>query len=94
VGEIRKHQVQQARFVVLKSPDIPSMLIETAYISNPTEEQRLGVQAHRARLAGAIYQGVRDYFYANPPTGTRIAQLAAAGAPRAVLVTASGNAGT
>jgi N-acetylmuramoyl-L-alanine amidase len=93
VGEIRKHQVQQARFVVLKSPDIPSMLVETAYISNPTEEQRLRAQAHQAKLADAIHQGLRDYFYANPPAGTRVAQLALMAAPRAVLATAAGNPG-
>jgi len=81
-GEVRKHQVQQARFIVLKAPDIPSMLVETAYISNPQEEQRLRTHAHQTRLAAAIHQGVHDYFYANPPSGTRIAQLAAAGAPR------------
>ncbi len=85
VGEIRKPLVQQARFVVLKSPDIPSMLVETAYISNPTEEQRLRAQPHQARLAGAIHRGLHDYFYANPPTGTRIAQLAVAAAPRPPL---------
>lgn len=93
VGEIRKHQVQQARFVVLKSPDIPSMLVETAYISNPQEEQRLRAQTHQAKLAEAIHQGIREYFYANPPTGTRIEQLAAAGAARPVLATRSSGAG-
>jgi len=86
--EVRKHQVQQARFMVLKSPDIPSMLVETAYISNPQEEMRLRTPAQQARLAGAIHRGVHDYFYANPPMGTRIAQLAAADAQRAVLATA------
>jgi N-acetylmuramoyl-L-alanine amidase len=91
-GEVRKHEVQQARFVVLKSPDIPSMLVETAYISNPVEEQRLRTLTHQARLAAAIHQGVHDYFYANPPMGTRIAQLAAAASPRQVLATA-GNTG-
>jgi N-acetylmuramoyl-L-alanine amidase len=89
VGEIRKPQVQQARFMVLKSPDIPSMLVETAYISNPQEEMRLRGAAHQAKLAAAIYQGVRDYFYANPPAGTRIAQLAMAlPAARPVMATA------
>ncbi len=88
VGEVRKPLVQQARFVVLKSPDIPSMLVETAYISNPQEEQRLRGAAHQAKLAAAIHQGLRDYFYADPPAGTRIAQLAA-GAPRPVLATAA-----
>jgi N-acetylmuramoyl-L-alanine amidase len=102
-GEVRKHQVQEARFMVLKSPDIPSMLVETAYISNPQEEQRLRTVAQRAKLAAAIYRGVRDYFYANPPAGTRIAQLAGANtpggvrptpaAPREALATNNGGAG-
>jgi len=89
-GEVRKHQVQQARFMVLKSPDIPSMLVETAYISNPQEEMRLRTQTQQARLADAIRRGVHDYFYANPPMGTRVAELAAADPPRQVLATAGG----
>jgi len=92
VGEIRKPQVQEARFMVLKSPDIPSMLVETAYISNPAEEQRLRNPAHQAKLAGAIRQGVRAYFYSDPPAGTRIAQIARSAAPAAappVLATAN-----
>jgi len=92
VGEIRKPQVQQARFMVLKSPDIPSMLVETAYISNLQEERRLRGPQQQAKLAAAIHQGVRAYFYADPPSGTRIAELAAA-APRQVLVTAAHGAG-
>ena len=76
VGEIRKPLVQQARFVVLKSPDIPSMLVETAYISNPAG----GAATARAGPAGQARRrhppGIRDYFYADPPAGTRIAQLA------------------
>jgi N-acetylmuramoyl-L-alanine amidase len=93
VGEIRKPLVQQARFMVLKSPDIPSMLVETAYISNPREERRLRGAAQQAKLAGAIHQGLRAYFYADPPAGTRIAELAGSGTPRPVLVTAQGGAG-
>jgi len=77
VGEVRKPLVQQAGFMVLKSPDIPSMLIETAYISNPAEEQRLRAAGHQAKLAAAIHQGLRAYFYADPPAGSRIAQRAA-----------------
>ena len=91
VGEVRKPQVQQARFVVLKSPDIPSMLVETAYISNPQEELRLRAAAHQAKLAAAIHQGLHDYFYANPPAGTRIAQLAAGAAQRPVVAAAGGS---
>jgi N-acetylmuramoyl-L-alanine amidase len=93
VGEVRKPQVQQARFMVLKSPDIPSMLVETAYISNPQEELRLRGQAHQAKLAAAIHQGVHDYFYANPPAGTRVAQFAIGATPRTVLATAGGGSG-
>jgi N-acetylmuramoyl-L-alanine amidase len=87
VGEVRKPLVQQAGFMVLKSPDIPSMLIETAYISNPAEEQRLRDAAHQAKLAAAIHQGLKAYFYADPPAGSRIAQIAA-GAPSTAPPTA------
>jgi N-acetylmuramoyl-L-alanine amidase len=93
-GEVRKHEVQQARFMVLKSPDIPSMLVETAYISNPQEEQRLRTPMQQARLAAAIQHGVHDYFYANPPMGTRIAQLVSGSSARPVLTTAAGAGGT
>jgi N-acetylmuramoyl-L-alanine amidase len=93
-GEVRKHEVQQARFMVLKSPDIPSMLVETAYISNPQEEMRLRSPAHQAKLAAAIHRGVHDYFYANPPMGTRIAQLVQAGSARPVLATAAASGRT
>jgi N-acetylmuramoyl-L-alanine amidase len=79
VGEVRKPQVQQAGFVVLKSPDIPSMLVETAYISNPSEEKRLRTNAHQAKLAEAIFKGVHGYFEQNPPPGTRFAQIRRAG---------------
>jgi N-acetylmuramoyl-L-alanine amidase len=77
VGDLKKTDVQHASLIVLTSPDIPSMLIETAYISNPAEENRLRDPAHQSRLASAIHAGVRRYFYDNPPPGTRVAQLAA-----------------
>jgi N-acetylmuramoyl-L-alanine amidase len=103
VGEIRKPQVQQARFVVLKSPDMPSMLVETAYISNPQEELRLRGAVHQAKLAAAIHQGLRAFFYDDPPAGTRIAELAgaaagtgpaaSAGPARTVLATAQADSG-
>jgi N-acetylmuramoyl-L-alanine amidase len=92
VGEVRKPLVQQAGFMVLKSPDIPSMLVETAYISNPAEEQRLRGVAHQAKLAAAIHQGLRDYFYADPPAGSRIAQIAA-GAARPEVAAAEHDSG-
>ncbi|HXW75662.1 MAG TPA: N-acetylmuramoyl-L-alanine amidase [Steroidobacteraceae bacterium] len=74
VGEIRRREVQQAGFVVLKSPDMPSMLVETAYISNPTEERRLRSPEQQEHLAEAIASGVRSYFLQNPPDGTRFKQ--------------------
>ena len=81
VGLVRKSEVQQAGFVVLKSPDIPSMLVETAYISNPAEERRLRNPAQQAALADAIFTGLRSYFAGNPPAGTRFALARAARAP-------------
>lgn len=75
VAQVRKPKVQQAGFLVLKAPDIPSMLIETAYISNAADERRLGNAAHQEKLAGAITAGVRSYFTDHPPEGTRFASL-------------------
>lgn len=73
VGEVRKPRVQQAGFLVLKSPDIPSMLVETAFISNREDERKLSQPAHRAKLADAIYSGIALYFQGNAPDGTRLA---------------------
>ncbi len=73
IGEVRKPRVQQAGFVVLKSPDIPSMLVETAFISNREDERKLTQPAHRAKLANAIFAGIEQYFAGNAPDGTRLA---------------------
>lgn len=73
IGEVRKPRVQQAGFVVLKSPDIPSMLVETAFISNREDERKLSLPAHRAKLASAIFAGIEQYFQGNAPDGTRLA---------------------
>ena len=73
VGAIRKKVVQHAGFMVLKSPDLPSMLVETAYISNPGEEQNLRSSAYQERLARAIESGVVNYFQRHPPDGTNYA---------------------
>jgi N-acetylmuramoyl-L-alanine amidase len=73
LGEVRKPRVQQAGFVVLKSPDIPSMLVETAFISNREDERKLAQSAHRAKLANAIFAGIEQYFVGNAPDGTRLA---------------------
>jgi N-acetylmuramoyl-L-alanine amidase len=91
VGEVRKRAVQQAGFIVLKSPDIPSMLIETAYISNPGEERRLRDPRHQDKLATAIQSGLRGYFYENPPPGTRVAALVARTASTGTRAIAAGN---
>jgi N-acetylmuramoyl-L-alanine amidase len=72
LGRTHKSTVQQAGFVVLKSPDIPSILVETAFISNPTEESKLRSQAHQQALAQSMLQGVREYFGNYPPPGTRM----------------------
>ena len=72
--DVRKPRVQQAGLIVLKSPDIPSLLIETGYISNPGEESRLKSERHQARLADTIFTGLRGYFEVNPPPGTRLAR--------------------
>jgi N-acetylmuramoyl-L-alanine amidase len=74
VGAVRKREVQQAAFVVLKSPDIPSLLVETAYISNPAEERSLRTPAQQRRLAGAIFEGVQGYFKQFPPEGSAFAR--------------------
>lgn len=73
VGTVHRRRVQQAGLLVLKSPDVPSILIETNFISNPGEEKKLKSSAHQKRLASAILAGIRAYFYANPPPDTQIA---------------------
>jgi N-acetylmuramoyl-L-alanine amidase len=71
-GEVRKPRVQQAGFIVLMSPDIPSMLVETAFISNREDERKLSQPAHRAKLAEAIFAGIEQYFQGHAPEGTRL----------------------
>jgi len=78
VGPVHGSRVRHAGFVVLKSPDIPSMLVETAFISNATDERKLRDAAHQQRMAEAIHAGVRDFFYEKPPPGTKLAALVAA----------------
>lgn len=67
VGRLHKRHVEQAGFAVLKAPDIPSVLVETAFISNPEEEQRLRSDAYQEELADALMRGISRYFAANPP---------------------------
>jgi N-acetylmuramoyl-L-alanine amidase len=79
VGDVRKREVQHAAFVVLKSPDLPSMLVETAYISNPADERRLRSPAQQRRLAEAIFDGIADYFHQFPPQGSLFARTRTGG---------------
>lgn len=83
LGPTHRNYVERANFVVLRSPDVPSILVETAFITNPTEESRLSSPQHREKLADAILDGVRGYFRASPPPGTLFAQEISRGKPAA-----------
>jgi len=73
MGKTHKNHVERANFMVLKSPDVPSILVETAFISNPNEEKRLKDPAWQKKMAKTITHGIQDYFYLSPPPGTWIA---------------------
>lgn len=68
---LHKGKVEQASFAVLKAPDIPSILVETAFISNPQEEARLNDEGYQDRIAEAILKGIKEYFSKNPPVARR-----------------------
>lgn len=87
VGRVHKRRVEQAGFVVLKSPDVPSILVETAFISNPEEERKLKNRGHQNKLARALLKGVRTYFTRKPPPGTLLAMR---NAPKQAHVIRSG----
>ena len=67
INDLHKGSVEQAGFAVLKSPDIPSILVETAFISNPEEERKLSDDGYQDKLATAILGGIKRYFAKNPP---------------------------
>jgi N-acetylmuramoyl-L-alanine amidase len=67
VNTLHKANVEQASFAVLKAPDVPSILVETAFISNPQEEKRLNDEGYQDKLARAILEGVREYVAKHPP---------------------------
>ena len=69
VNDLHKHAVEQAGFAVLKAPDVPSILVETAFISNPEEEKRLKDSAYQEKMAGAILGGIKAYLAKNPALG-------------------------
>lgn len=73
MGKLHHQGVEQAPFMVLKSPDIPSVLVETGFLSNPQEEKKLNDPIYQRRIAEAILQGLRDYFYQKPVSGTWLA---------------------
>jgi N-acetylmuramoyl-L-alanine amidase len=73
VAKLHKKQVEQAGFAVLKSPDIPSILVETGFISNPEESRKLVSSSYQKKMARAIHAGIKDWFLAHPPSGTLIA---------------------
>ena len=73
LGPTHRGYVEKANFVVLRSPDVPSILVETAFITNPLEEKRLNNAEQREQLASAILNGVRNYFQSAPPPGTLFA---------------------
>lgn len=77
LGPTHRGYVERANFVVLRSPDVPSILVETAFISNPTEERKLRDPAHQKQLAEAVMGGVKNYFESTPPPGTWFAAQAA-----------------
>lgn len=74
VGRVHKKKVQQAGFAVLKAPNIPAILLETAFISNPKEERKLRSSSHQNKLSKAILRGVNDYFSRKAPPGTWLAE--------------------
>ena len=78
IGNITNRGVKHAGFLVLKSPDIPSLLVETAFISNADEERRLTDPAYQRKVAGAVLDGVQTYFMRQPPPGTMFAARAQA----------------
>lgn len=75
VGRLHYTHVETAPFMVLKSPDIPSLLVETGFLSNPLEERRLSDPRYQQEIAQALFTGIKNYFWNNPPPGTLIAAL-------------------
>jgi N-acetylmuramoyl-L-alanine amidase len=67
INTLHRGRVEQAGFAVLKAPDVPSILVETAFISNPEEERRLNDERYQEKIAQAIFRGIKSYFAKNPP---------------------------
>lgn len=75
IGALHKREVQQAGFVVLKSPDIPSLLVESAFLSNPEEERKLRTPAHQEKVARSVFRGLHSYYASKALEGTHFAML-------------------
>lgn len=75
ITPLHKKRVEQAGFMVLKSPDMPSILVETGFISNPNESTKLANRSHQQALARSIHTGIRQFFQENPPPGSYVAWL-------------------
>lgn len=73
VADLHKNQVEQAGFAVLKSPDVPSILVETGFISNPKEAGLLATSRYQKKMASAIHRGIKGWFFTHPPSGTLLA---------------------
>ncbi|QFU74572.1 AMIN domain-containing protein [Halioglobus maricola] len=73
IARLHKKNVEQAGFAVLKSPDIPSILVETGFISNPGEAKKLATRSYQKKMARAIHAGIKNYLVAHPPSGTLVA---------------------
>jgi N-acetylmuramoyl-L-alanine amidase len=78
-AKMHKKHIEKAAFVVLKSPDIPSILVETGFISNPGEAKKLRDPAYQKRMAKAVAEGLLEHFWTRPPPGTLVAKLKESG---------------
>ncbi|MGD8176024.1 N-acetylmuramoyl-L-alanine amidase [Marinimicrobium sp. ARAG 43.8] len=87
ISRLHKPRVEQAGFAVLKSPDVPSILVETGFISNPGEARKLSTAQYRAQMANRIAQGVQRYFERQPPAGTYLASRGQSGTGREYTIT-------
>ncbi len=85
ISKLHRKRVEQAAFAVLKSPDIPSILVETGFISNPEEASKLKTRKYQKQMANAIYKGVRSWFVEHPPADTLLAWQKQAGSREYVI---------
>lgn len=94
IGDLHKSSIEHANFAVLRTSDMPAMLVETAFISNPTEERQLADPDYQRKLAGAVLSGINTYFTRQPPPGTLYAARASAAMADSADNRVSANAGS